>query len=195
MDCQRILASDFGWKHGIPPENEILSAPHAKHTLFVCVAKHPLAWLGSLVSRPYNPAESAPSNFSDFIRYDWPLSPRDNLPDRDRINVVELWNAKNSAFLNLSTIVDRCIVVAYERILEDPAGFLDRVACHLLSTREKYVWSLASTKGDETTFEEYREKYLTERIDDAISADDLEFVRQRIDFDLLESFGYTWPAA
>src|SRR5439155_17430480 len=25
MDCQRILASDFGWKHGIPPENEILS--------------------------------------------------------------------------------------------------------------------------------------------------------------------------
>lgn len=194
IECERTLCSDFGWKHGVPPRDEILAAPHTRHTLFICVAKHPLAWLRSLANRPYNPIGKVPKTFSQFLEYEWPLTRRDNLPGRTRIDVIDLWNVKNAAFQNLTNLVEQCIVVAYEDILRDPSGFLADVRRYLLPKREEFVWSLASTKGDGTTFEGYREKNDIRTLCRATPLKQIEFIEARIDQRVMSSFGYGWPA-
>lgn len=193
MDSQRTMQSDFGWKHGAPPREHIASAPHARHTLFICIAKHPVAWLRSLAKRPYNPIEEVPKSFSRFIRYDWPLTGADNMPGCERLNVVELWNKKNAAFLDLRSQTERCQIAAYEEILRDPAGFLSSVGSHLVPRREDFVWSLPSTKKDDMTFEQYRQKYDEQNVCRSTSAADLEFIQDRIDATVMQAFGYHWP--
>lgn len=195
LDCQRTMYSEFGWKHGIPPRDHIASAPHARQTLFVCVAKHPVAWLQSLARRPYNLIDRLPGRFSRFIRHDWTLTRCDNLAGRERINVVELWNVKNAAFRDLESEAVKCLIVAYEEILRDPAGFLASVANHLIPRGREFVWSFPSTKKDEMTFDEYKEKYAEHNFCRTASADDLEFIRGRADRNVMEAFGYRWPAA
>jgi hypothetical protein len=195
MDCERTTRSEFGWKHGVPPADEIRSAPHAAHTLFICVAKHPLSWLSSLTERPYNPIENVPGNFSELIRYEWRLTQRDNVRGQDRINAVELWNAKNAAFFRLKESAAKCIVIAYEEVLREPSQFMAELNKYLLATKKKFVWALPSTKGDDSTFEDYRDKYPMDGVVKGISPDDLEFVKGRVDPELMAGFGYRWPTA
>jgi hypothetical protein len=193
LDCRRTMYSDFGWKHGIPPRDLVASAPHAKQTLFVCVAKHPVAWLRSLANRPYNLVDEVPKTFSRFIRQDWTPTWRDNMPGCERINVVDLWNRKNAAFRDLGSAAERCLVVAYEEILRDPGGFLSSAGSHLIARGKDYVWSIPSTKGDDMTFEQYRQKYRELNVHGSTSARDLEFIRDRIDESVMQAFGYLWP--
>jgi hypothetical protein len=190
IDCERTRISDFGWKHGAPPELEILSAPHARHTLFVCLAKHPVSWLKSLCARPYSPLEDTPADFSDFIRYAMPISGRDNLHITGRMNVVDLWNIKNAAYARLPVIASKCIVVAYEEILRDPERFLNSLGNYLLAKRSSYIWSLPSSKGDPFSFEDYREKYDLTTLRHSISEEDFQFISHRIDPTVLHIFGY-----
>ncbi len=193
LESRRTLFADFGWKHGAPPRDLIASAPHAKQTLFICIAKHPLAWLRSLANRPYNLVDEVPKSFSRFIRQDWTMTPRDNLPGRDRVNVVELWNRKNATFQDLRSLADRCLILAYEEILNDPAGFLSSVSGHLIARGNDFVWSFPSTKGDSMTFEQYRKKYQEQDFCNDIPAKDMDFIRDRIDENLMSAFGYSWP--
>ena len=192
MDSQRTIQSDFGWKHGVPPAETIIAAPHARHTLFIAVTKHPLSWLHSLMERPYNPVEKPPRDFSQFIRHEWKLTGRDNIPGRDRINIVDLWNVKSAAYHGLGAVVGSSIVVAYEKILSDPSGFLTDVGSYLIAKRRKLVWSLASTKDDEMSFEQYRDKYTMEGPSLPLTASDVDYVKARIDPSLMEAFGYGW---
>jgi hypothetical protein len=192
LECQRTMYADFGWKHGAPPRDLIASAPHAKQTLFICIAKHPVAWLRSLANRPYNLSDNLPKSFSRFIRQDWTPNRRDNLPGRATINVVDLWNAKNAAYLDLASVAERCLVLAYEEILRDPAAFLSSVGSHLITRGNEIIWSLPSTKGDKMTFEQYREKYNESSICESTSARDLEYIRDRVDENVMQAFGYRW---
>ena len=194
LDCARMLYSDFGWKHGVPPFEAIESAPHAQNTLFIAVAKHPVAWLKSLMERPYNPVEHAPNEFAEFIRHDWELTARDKLAGRTRINVVELWNVKNAAFRKLEQATKRSIVVAYEDILIDPQRFLSRVAQHLPRAKGDFDWQIASTKDDDLTFNDYVRKYDPDRVCAGIADDDIAYIKARVDAQLVSSFGYAWPA-
>lgn len=192
IDCARILQSDFGWKHGIPPRDTILSAPHRNHTLFVCVAKHPVSWLRSLARRPYNPVEKAPNTLSDLIRYEWPVTKRDNLPGRERINPLDMWNVKNEAYVGLGFIGPKHVAIAYEDVLRDPLLFLKKIGNYLLPKTNDPEWSLPSTKGDHMTFDQYREKYLSGNIFEALSAEDAIFMKSRISAKLMKTLGYEW---
>jgi hypothetical protein len=193
LDCRRTMLSDFGWKHGVPPRDLVASAPHAKQTLFVCIAKHPVAWLRSLASRPYNLVDDVPKTFSGFIRQDWTPAWRDNMPGCTKINVVDLWNVKNASLLDLETVAERCLVVAYEEILRDPESFLSSAGSHLIARGRDYIWSLPSTKGDGITFEQYRQKYREQNICGSLSAPDMVFIQDRIDKSVMQAFGYRWP--
>jgi len=193
IDCERVRQSDFGWKHGAPPEAEIRSAPHAQHTLFICTMKHPVAWLRSLCQRPYHPAEKVPKDFSRFLRHDWLLARRDNLVAGERVNVVDLWNLKNAAFAKLGESTSQCIVVAYEDILKDPQGFLAKAGRFLAARNSTFVWSLPSTKHDGATFEDYRQKYDQKNIAQMAPPGDLAFIAARADRSLMARFGYEMP--
>lgn len=192
IDCNRTLQSDFGWKHGVPPRDQIVSAAHQYHTLFVCVAKHPVSWLRSLAKRPYNPVEKVPKTLSDLIQYDWPLTSRDNLSGLTRINPIDMWNIKNAAFVDLRSIVRKFIVTAYEDVLRNPAAFIKQIADHLLVKTDEPIWALPSTKGDGITFDEYREKYTSGNIFEGVSGEDKRFIKSRIDGMLMDTFGYKW---
>ncbi len=190
IDCERVMQSDFGWKHGAPPEQAIGIAQHSAHTLFICVAKHPVSWLRSLLVRPYSPLERPPKNFSDFLRYEMPVSRRDNLGTVGRLGVVELWNLKNAAYARLPKIADRSIVIAYEEILRNPQAFLAKVGQYLLPSRSEFIWSLPSTKGDSLRFDDYRDKYDLSKIGEMASAEDLRFIEDRVDRDVMSAFDY-----
>ncbi len=193
LDSARMVYSDFGWKHAVPPHDVIATAPHAKNTLFIAVAKHPVAWLQSLVERPYNPVDDAPSTLSEFIRHEWELTGRDNVPGHTHINVVDLWNLKNAAFRRLEQSAQRSIVIAYEDILHGPEDFLGRVAAHLVRANGEFVWEMDSTKKDDLTFADYRKKYELASICAAVSGADLDYIRSRADEGIMKSFGYGWP--
>ena len=195
LDCARVAHSDFGWKHGVPPLEIIATAAHANHTLFICMAKHPVAWLRSLAKRPYNPLERPPRKFSALIRHEWSVAARDNLKDVTRINAVDLWNVKNAGFVRVRSIAKHCIVTSYENVLADPAGFLSGVANHLLTRKDEFEWSLPSTKGTDADFEDYRRKYELARVCEKVSTEDLDFIRQRVDPAVMEAFAYEWPPA
>jgi hypothetical protein len=106
--------------------------------------------------------------------------------------VVDLWNTKNAAYLDLGSVAERCLVVAYEEILRDPAAFLSSVSSHLIARGNDFVWSLPSTKGDKMTFEQYREKYTERDICESTSARDVKYIRDLIDETVMQAFGYRW---
>jgi hypothetical protein len=194
IDCERVVSSEFGWKHGIPPVAEIRKAPHQKHTLFICIAKHPVAWLKSLLERPYNPVERPPETFAEFIRYAWPVTARDNMLSADRVNVIDLWNCKNRAYQDLPNETEKCLITAYEDILAEPARFMDRVAEHLFRRNKSFVWELPSSKGETMTFEDYRTKYDVKTLCSTISIEDVEYIKANADPKVMAAHGYYWPS-
>jgi hypothetical protein len=190
MDCLRRATSDFGWKHGCPPVDAIMAAIHRDQTCFVCISKHPVSWLQSLHKRPYNPVERGPEDFSDFIRHDWLLTPRDNVTGRERVNVIDLWNLKYRAFLDLKTKPLKTLVVTYEALMHDPGAFLARVEEHLLKKVEDFTWDLPSTKGDAMDFEDYQQKYELKNVASLCSPEDFAFIMSRVDAAVMEELGY-----
>lgn len=190
LDCARMRSSDFGWKHGCATQDAIRPSPHGDRTLFVCVIKHPVFWLKSLSRRPYNPIERPPKDFSKFIRYDWPLTSRDNVPGKERINIVELWNLKNRSYLGLKAVTDRVLVQRYEELLCKPLDFFRQIEIHLLKKVEDYKWEFSSTKGESENFEGYKAKYDLGNIADQCSKEDFDFIMERIDPAVMADLGY-----
>ena len=131
----------YGWKHGFPT---MVSAPPT--TLCVVVFRNPEAWVSSMYNRPWHAHPSLTNlSFSKFIRARWMTRvdeqnfgvPRDDprwlsdlqydrhpLTGRVFSNIVELRNAKNDAFLNLSNRFDNFIAIQYEELNENPEDFV-----------------------------------------------------------------------
>ncbi len=129
----RILYSDFGWTATAPSIDVIRSAAHARDTLFVCVAAHPVVCLEGLFRRPKVPGLSEPAGgFAAFLDRPFPVFRRDGFGPDARFDPTQLWSAKMRALLDLLETDVRGVLLRAEEIADDPERTVTALAPHLL---------------------------------------------------------------
>lgn len=189
---QRTLYSDFGWMHAAPPIDIIQSAPHAEHTVFVVVTKHPVYFLSSLHARPENPLSRAESlTFEQFLMAPWPLFTRDNLKGTQLESPIHLWNQKMRASLALRNAAERVIYIRYEDLLSDFHDTLNKLSEYIPAITDSFAHVRRATRGKgDLRYEDFQRRYRYARIKQDYRKRDLEYIYRKIDGDLLRDLGY-----
>ncbi len=189
---ERILYSDFGWKHAAPPIDVIRAAPHSKSTLFVLITKHPVHFLTSLHARPENPMLNDDDiSFGKFLMSEWPLSTRDNLGENPLESPIELWNQKMRAYLRVIEMAENVIHIHYEDILSDFEAQMDRISEHIPKITAGYSNIRRSIKAkDNMRFEDYQRRYKYHKLKNDHKKRDLEYIYRKIDTEIMDALGY-----
>ncbi len=189
---ERILYSDFGWKHAAPPIDVIRAAPHSQDTLFVLITKHPVHYLTSLHVRPENPLfDKEDMPFEKFLTSPWPLSVRDNLGAEMLETPIELWNRKMQAYLRVIGIAENVIHIRYEDILSDFEEQMDRIAEYIPKITAGYGNIRRSIKAkDNMRFEDYQRRYKYHKLKADHKKRDLEYIYRKIDSETMDALGY-----
>lgn len=181
---------DLGWKHACPPLEVIQRFPDLAQTLFVILTKDPYAWLLSLHKRPYHKLYSQALSFSDFIRHYWLTSGKDNIPWSVLKNPVHLYNLKLNAYQDLAQLKCHFIHLKYRDFVEHFSSAMDTLALYLNPKHGCWVLPLKSSKNDGITFYDYQQKYAQEKVLAHISPEDLDFINQNLDPELMHFWGY-----
>jgi hypothetical protein len=189
---ERILYSDFGWKHAAPPIDVIRAAPHAQSTLFILLTKHPVHFLTSLHARPENPMLSDQDvSFEKFLMSEWPVATRDNLGEDALDNPIELWNRKMHEYLRVMDVAENVIHIRYEDILSDFEAQMDRVAEYIPKITAGYGNIRRSVKAkDNMRFEDYQRRYKYHKLKADHKKRDLEYIYRKVDTNLMDALGY-----
>lgn len=189
---ERILYSDFGWKHAAPPIDVIQAAPHTHSTLFLMITKHPVHFLTSLHVRPENTLlgeDDLP--FDKFITSPWPISHRDTLDGNVLENPMILWNKKMQAYLNLMQMAEHAVHIRYEDLLSDFEGQMDRISEHIPKITAGYGNIRRSVRAsDNMRYEDYQRRYKYHRIKTDYKKRDLEYIYRKIDKEVMTALGY-----
>lgn len=193
---------NYGWKHGYP------SMPCIRRdALIVAVVREPFSWLSSLHNRPFSRSHHE-LEFSDFLRTEWHdfyrppefghakwgykgMPKHWKVPtqvDRHPItgkrfaNPLEMRNVKNAGFCGFLHRECNVAVVDYDQTNKNPETVLASLAKTFdLDSKGEFVRpSYSGPKG--------RDKPRVRKED--ISADDLAFIRETLDWDLEKKLGY-----
>lgn len=181
---------NLGWKHGFPMENLIRDFA-GKHPLAVVgVCKNPYSWLLSLYRNPYH-LDGKCQTFTAFLKAPCSVVGREHAGEAFK-NPIELWNAKNRAFFELSESELPVLLLRYEDILAEPEFSVERVASVCKLNRVKPFRGVElSTKGEkERHFEDYRSYYLDEKWRVELTEEDIERINRDIDSELCGKLGY-----
>ena len=189
---ERILYSDFGWKHAAPPIDVIRAAPHAQSTLFILLTKHPVHFLTSLHARPENPMLSDHDiSFEKFLTSEWPVATRDNLGDDPLDNPIDLWNRKMHEYLRVMEVAENVIHIRYEDILSGFEAQMDRIADYIPKITAGYGNVRRSVKAkDNMRFEDYQRRYKYHKLKTDHKRRDLEYIYRKVDTNLMDALGY-----
>ena len=208
-DCQ-LTTNLLGWKHGYYPiivKRSVLKYPDA-NILFV--TKSPFSSITSL----YNYFQTNGRNiFSDkewkgflrkrFVTYDFF---QDGSPQYRFANVVDFWNAMNWNFASIKRPGIISTHVKYESMLEDSVNYSQNIAKQLgltprFSNIESFKIPSKVTKNMGDQLRENESDYLTEKLFNSATylnkdyyqqydKDDLNFILDHIDMDLINHLGY-----
>ncbi len=198
--AEGLVASDFGWKHAVPPLATIAAARgRTAKCLFVLVTKHPLFFVASLHRRPYHDLvlRFPKPSLARFVHQPWKTVGRELMDGATLASPADLWRAKAEGYRALLATVPHGLHLAYEDFVADYDGALDRIAAALgRPGRPSGGWKRpeASTKGDEANFADYARRYDRARAGEGFSAADAAFVEARAGAELMAAFGYA-PAA
>ena len=182
-------ADNLGWKHGTAPDRSILDDPRYADVRFVTVTKNLYPWLISFFRRPYH-CPNASRDFSEFIRSPVPSVERERIP-APLANPILLWNAKCASYLRLPE--SRRLHARYETVLGDPRQFVEMVA-HRFGLGKSPIFFTnvtRSTKRVTQQFPDYQRFYLGEHWKRAFSPEDLAYVGEYLDIELMNQLGYT----
>jgi hypothetical protein len=182
MDHYRTLEANYGWKHASPPLNTIEFSSFRHICRFVYTAKHPVFWLKSIYSRPYNPRLKRAGNFSEFIRSPWPVSKRDNISGDSLQSPIDLYNKKVSSYIDaIKRFPENSIFIKYEELLSDTELSVSKICSDILGFgNTKFKNILRSTKASEENFEFYKNKYLSEDYMHDVTKEDLVFIKDKL---------------
>lgn len=195
----------YGWKHGYP------TMPCVQKTaLFVVVVRSPLAWLSSLHNRPFAKSHEG-LGFSEFLRTEWhdQYHPKDlghtlwgyggmpkarrvpNQLDRHPItgkafqNPLEMRSVKNACFLGLLERNCNAVLVDYDMVKDAP----DKVLSAISEIYELPMGEAVAVPGHVGAKGRPKERVS----DTGIDQRDLEFIRQNLDAEQEERFGFWEP--
>jgi hypothetical protein len=183
---------NLGWKH-VRVEPKSLLRKHdilGSNLCFVTITKNPYAWLLSLYRRPYHQGYKNKPDFETFLRTPWKTVARDNC--RKIANPTELWNVKNSSYLELTAFVD-VLNLKSESILQDPRAVIDNISNRfdIGKISEQFINCHDSTEIDsDKNFIYYQDYYLNERWRESLSKNAIEIINETLDNDLMNKFGY-----
>lgn len=182
----------FGWKHALVDPARPGFERRAVHDKvgFVCLVKHPAAWLLSLHRRPYDHFWGPPGDLATFAASPWYTVGREQAP-RSYPNPISLWNAKAAGYLALAARLP-AMVMRYEDLVVDPAARIDDIAARFGLRRRSAEFrnDEESTKRDATKFEEYRRYYGEERWRAKLPREVATVIAKQIDPQLLAKLGY-----
>ena len=181
----------LGWKHSkVLPAAKLKHVPLATQAKFITLTKNPYSWLLSLYRRPYARRSPRAVSFESFVTSPWRTVGRDNtsvlLP-----SPVHLWNEKNASYLELESI-SSAIHLRYEDLLLNPVATLEQIsrALDVGWKRGKFVNVEKSTKGDSSTFPEYRQYYLQKQWRKDLSSSVIHRINANLDPDVVRLYGY-----
>jgi hypothetical protein len=193
------MEATLGWKHMSPPIEWLQRVPDTTaKTLFVVNVKHPVFWALSFHRRPYHSFfRKTEMTFSEFVRNIYIPGGRDNVDAPMYDSAVGLYAAKIDGYRRLAALDVPFALVRYEDLLCDVPAFLARLETdHGLVRRSKGdVIRDDSTKGEDKTFADYRDKYRLDGVRNAVSAEDYEFIMENFGRDRLAWLGYPAEAA
>lgn len=182
----------FGWKHALvdPARSGFERRAVQQRVGFVCLVKHPAAWLLSLYRRPYDHYWGAPGELATFATSPWYTVGRELAP-KSYPNPISLWNAKAAGYLALAARLP-AVVMRYEDLLSDPAARIDDIATRFGLRRRGpgFKNDEDSTKRDDTKFAEYQRYYGDELWRAKLPREVAQTVAKQIDGRLLEQLGY-----
>ncbi|PCH60741.1 MAG: hypothetical protein COC05_03295 [Gammaproteobacteria bacterium] len=180
--------SNFGWKHAVPMSERI--GVH-DNVLVVTLTKNPYSWLLSLFRRAYHMGMRQ-EGFGSFLRAPCRVVGRENYRG-DIGNPVALWNIKNGSYLKVQDYA-KCSNVKYESLLQDPQKVVEEiVTTYRLPRRNEEFKNLneaSKTVDSGKDYDYYRRYYLEEQWKDKLQQDDVDFINQNLDDNIIAQYGY-----
>jgi len=194
QENRRALPDTLGWKHMYPPIALLQTIPDfVAGTLFLVTVKHPVYWLLSYHRRPLDYIiNCAKLGFTEFLHEPFVPTLRDSVETPLYSSAVEFYGEKVDGYRRLSELTPRFELVRYEDLLTDVPGFVEQLASKhgLPRHSDRPVIRETSTNRRESTFDEYRQEYRLDRVRDAVSSDDFDFIVQTFGCERLNWLGY-----
>lgn len=200
---------DLGWKHSylniFDPELH-----NSKNYLVIFIFRNPIDWISSFYNQAWHFDTTQYSNISEFIKKE-PVQinegftelsqfPKSNelfyerhpfTLDRPK-NLCELRNWKNENFLNTSKILPNVMYVRYEDLYQDPKKILDDINGKYFNLTYNFE-NITTYKGvtNSNFLPKDTELNFTPKKYEQLSNDDLNFVKNNINWTIEEKIGYT----
>lgn len=183
---------NLGWKHSrVETAERIKKCSIVKNSdvSFITLTKNPYSWLLSLYRNPYHHYRSKKQDFLTFLQTPWSAVVRDNT-ERVLKNPVELWNVKNSSYLQLLEI--NGLNFTTESLFVDPAAVIDRIhkKFSIKKISETFINYERSTKDKSKDGNYYRDYYLNEKWRKELPREAIPIINKSLDKDLMSHFGY-----
>ena len=183
--------SNLGWKHScVRPAAALKKCEIVDANLcFVTITKNPYSWLLSLHRRPYHQRDAKELDFETFLKTPWDTVTRDNTK-RTLRNPIELWNIKNSSYLQLAEL--NTLNITTESIFEDPKAIIDSISDQFSISKlsDDFVNFEQSTKDDSKDSNYYRDYYLNEKWRDQLSREAISIINKSLNKTTMDAFGY-----
>ncbi|MBR8828541.1 MAG: hypothetical protein DSM107014_11695 [Gomphosphaeria aponina SAG 52.96 = DSM 107014] len=184
------LAVSLGWKHCRPPLDLIKNHQFTPQTLFITITKNPYSWLLSLYKRPYHNFFQAQREFREFLSMPWKTVKRE-YSQAYFDNPIQLWNEKQRAYIELAQEINICINLKYEQVLRNELGTIKALSYLFPFVHQNGIVSIAkSTKNDGRDKQFFEEYYLKSQWRKEIKIEEIEYINQHLDFELLKYFNY-----
>lgn len=196
VGMREIENENLGWKHAYPDfalfERE---KETASRTLFLVISKDPISWLKSFHRRPYHclfPTRKMP--LSQFIRHPWIATRKENLSPAIVPNMVALWNAKHEGWLLLPERGYRTVFIPYSELLSNFSQQMEAIG-EIVPPRKAGTFENieSSTKNDGRSSSDFVKQYTSRADYSAFSEEDIAFVRENLDAEVMAKLGYTLP--
>jgi len=181
---------NLGWKHAIAPEKNLIDESGLTDKVgFICVAKNPYAWLLSMHKRPYHGCDCI-NSFDEFLVSPWASVGRERYIEQFQ-NPIDLWNKKNGSYIRLCSYAN-AMIISYESILQDTQNVIKKVGRQLgiKQAQSKVVNINKGTKGDQKSFEYYKDYYLNRRWVLKLSNRNVKCINSVLSDSVMSQFGY-----
>ncbi len=184
--------NNLGWKHTCVKSAKELNKYKILNNndiSFITITKNPYSWLMSLYRNPYHQYYKHKLDFETFLVTPWKTTSRDNC-GKDLKSPIELWNMKNSSYLQLSAL--NGLNITTESIFENPEAVVNKISSHFNISKKsnEFVNYEKSTKNSTKDSNYYRNYYVNELWRDELSNEAIAIINKSIDKELMNHFGY-----
>lgn len=189
-DLKSEAAGPIGvWKHAAPLYHSDFKQFDVRVLFLV---RNPYSWALSLHRRPYHHMGPRRSDMAAFLGVPWMTLGRDQV-DRILPSPMDLWSLKLGAYERFARDAREdgvaSAVMKFEDFTGDPVGALTE-AVEVVTGKVVAFAPVASTKKDGVQAEERRAHYANELWRGQLTAQVVELINARVDWDLAGRFGY-----